>query len=377
MLEQKIKERRQTFEEFAESLETFAREHGEKGTLGLRHLHRLAAGRRTDGRPLGPVQPATARLLEHMLGHTVEELLAPPASLSIDPSEAELRQRLYASSQVDAEMIDTLRGQLGGLRRLDRQLGAPAVHDEVCMKVRQVTELLTYCTAPGTREQIAALLSELGCLAGWQALDLGQSADAWHLYSDAVAAAKISEAPSFIALAIAGQAFALADVGRTIDAAEVLAHAKKDAGHRCPRLLQSWIAAAHGEILAANGERRTSLHSFDKANSLLPSDTNASTPYVALDAVHLSRWRGHALAQCGDTGAMDVLNTALGRLDTTFVRAETSLRVDMTIALAASGDHLAFAEHADCASQLAARIGSVRQQRRISSLRQSIRCGTR
>lgn len=83
ILEQKIRERRQTFEEFAEYAETFARQHGEPGTLSVRHLQRLVAGRRSDGSPLGPMRPATARLLERIFGISVVELLAPPAAESL------------------------------------------------------------------------------------------------------------------------------------------------------------------------------------------------------------------------------------------------------------------------------------------------------
>jgi hypothetical protein len=84
VLEQMIWERRQTFEEFAEAAEVFAREHGEPGTIGVRHVQRLASGRGPGGRPLGAVRPATARLLERMLGLTVDELLAPPVGESDD-----------------------------------------------------------------------------------------------------------------------------------------------------------------------------------------------------------------------------------------------------------------------------------------------------
>ncbi|MGB3438576.1 MAG: transcriptional regulator [Actinophytocola sp.] len=78
-MEQKIWERRQTLEEFAEAVEVFAREHGEAGMIGVRHLQRLVAGRGPGGRPLGRVRPSTARLLERILGLGVDELLASPA----------------------------------------------------------------------------------------------------------------------------------------------------------------------------------------------------------------------------------------------------------------------------------------------------------
>lgn len=80
VLEQKIGERRQTLEEFAEYAETFAREHAEPGTLSVRHLQRLTAGRGPKGQPLGPVRPATARLLERIFGTSVDELLRPPSA---------------------------------------------------------------------------------------------------------------------------------------------------------------------------------------------------------------------------------------------------------------------------------------------------------
>jgi hypothetical protein len=63
VLEQKIWERRQTLEEFAEFAELFAREHSEPGTLGSRHLQRLASGHGPKGRPLGPVKVPVPELL--------------------------------------------------------------------------------------------------------------------------------------------------------------------------------------------------------------------------------------------------------------------------------------------------------------------------
>ncbi|RDI31863.1 hypothetical protein [Lentzea flaviverrucosa] len=78
VLEQRIWERRLTLEEFVEEAELYAREHREPGTLGLRHLQRLVAGRRSADEPLGQVKASTARLLENMFGSTVEVLLSPP-----------------------------------------------------------------------------------------------------------------------------------------------------------------------------------------------------------------------------------------------------------------------------------------------------------
>jgi 8-oxo-dGTP diphosphatase len=81
VLELRIRQRRQTFEEFSEYVEKFAREHGEKGTLSVRHLQRLAAGSRPGDTPLGSLRPATARLLERIFDANIEELLASPDQL--------------------------------------------------------------------------------------------------------------------------------------------------------------------------------------------------------------------------------------------------------------------------------------------------------
>jgi hypothetical protein len=368
VLEQKIRERRQTFEEFAAYVEEFAREHNEPATLSVRHLQRLVAGRRSDGRPLGPVQPATARLLEHILGMTIDELLAAPFAQSDD--EAELRQRLGTSSRVDETTVATLRDQLSGIRLLDRQLGATVAHDEVLIKTTQVRGLLTYSLFNGTRERLAALLSELYCLAGWQALDLGKTEDSWRYYSEAVGTAQLSRMPSFMALAAAGRACVLTDIGETKRAVDVMENTCKEADQRCSRLLRSWLAAAYGETLAADRQHKSSIRAFHRAAALLPDATSdTSGPYVALDAVHLTRWHGHALARSGDPQAVGLLTKALDGLEPTFVRAEAALHVDLVIAHSTLSQLDEADNHAQVASTLAAQIGSNRQQRRLRLLR--------
>jgi ADP-ribose pyrophosphatase YjhB (NUDIX family) len=75
-LEQRIRERRLTFEEFVAFAEGFARESGEDGTLSVRHLQRLVAGASTASR----LRPATARLLERIFDEDVGSLLSAGSS---------------------------------------------------------------------------------------------------------------------------------------------------------------------------------------------------------------------------------------------------------------------------------------------------------
>ncbi|MGW5718338.1 hypothetical protein ACWEVP_19380 [Amycolatopsis sp. NPDC003865] len=374
VLEQKIRERHQTLAEFASAAEEFARSFGEPGTLSERHLKRLAAGRRPDGTPVGRPRPATARLLERMLGLRIDELLAQPdAALAVKPSEYELRQRLSAARRVNPDVLALLQSQLTAVRRLDRQLGATTAHDEVATKISQVYRLRSHSLTPSVRSQLAALLAEFGTLAGWQALDMGWVSDSWQFYERAKAAASESGNAAFEVHCAAEQAFVLIEVNETTSAVELLNTTERRAQRTSGRLLRSWLAAAHGEALAADGQRSASLHAFDRAAGLLPSCTpTADGPYVVLDQVHLARWRGHALARIGEPEAVDVLSAALSRLDPTFARAETALRVDLATAFTTMGDREQGRAHAVRARALAAEIGSLRQQRRIDRLQAAL-----
>jgi hypothetical protein len=369
VLEQKIRERKQTFEEFAADVETFARENNEPGTLGVRHLQRLVAGRRPDSRPLGQVHLVTARLLERILGLPIEQLLAPPVAATPDESDIELHQRLYAASQIDDTTVTMLQDQLNNIRHIDRQLGATVAHNETITKADQVGALLSHATSASTRQRLASLLSELYCLAGWQALDLGMTTQSWHYYDLANSAAFESENYSFKALAEAGRAFVLVDIGETSTAVDLVARTRRTADRVCSHLTRSWLAASHGEVLAADWLSSPSLHAFDQAETLLADNTpDSGDPYMALDSVHLARWRGHALARSDAHDAVAVLSDCLEKLDPTFTRAETALRVDLASAFAVLNEQPEAAEQTNKAADLAAKIGSVRQQRRLARI---------
>lgn len=366
VLEQKIRERRQTLEEFTEYAERFAREHDEPGTLSLRHLQRLITGRGPNGQPLGPVRAVTARLLERIFGLSIDELLSPP---QCDDETAELRQMLDVSRRIDGTLLDLLRGQLDSIRRVDRQLGAVVAYEEVRAKASQVEKLFTHSLPGNTRQQLAVILTELNTLAGWQALDLGKIHNSWQHYERAKHAAREVGAESYEIHTAAEQAFVLLDLGETERAVGLLNDTRRRANSRCPRLLRSWLAAAHGEALAAHDQRSESLSAFDTAAELLPAEPAVlACPYVALDSVHLSRWRGHALASFADPAAVDVLSNALVELDASFTRAEAALRVDLATALATAGDHDAVLAEVDRAGRLATSIGSVRQRKRLATL---------
>lgn len=373
LLEQLIRtERGETYEEFVAYAEEYARRNRLRGTLSLRHLLRLASGRKTDGSSLAKPRPATVDLLERIFGVSIGELLAPPRNETSDRATVELRQRLNASRHVDLAVIGLLREQLDGLRRLDRQMGAIVAYGEVREKAEQVRQLHAYSLTPNVRAALAGVLSELGALAGWEALDQYDIGRSWEHHQLAKQAARESDAPGLLAHTIAQQAFVLSELGEIWSAVEQLAEARILVKRTAPRLLRAWLAAAHGEGLAVAGRRDDALRAFDAAGALLPADpVDPTLPFLFLESVHLDRWRGHALARLGDVEAVGVLTGALERLDPTFTRAETSLRVDLAVALTATGEHSGARAHADRAERLAVEIGSVRQQRRMRALARS------
>jgi tetratricopeptide (TPR) repeat protein len=370
LLEQRIRERCLTFEEFVQHAETFARDNHEPGTLSLRHLQRLVSGQQ-----LGALRPATARLLEHIFGEPIAALLAPPKTATTGDNgnpASELRQLLDVTRRVDHSAITLLHQQLDGLRRLDRQFGAVVVHDELNAKIRQVQGLTAYSLAPGTREALAALLSEMHTLAGWQALDLGDVNKSWQHHERARSAAAQSNSIPHDSHAVGEQAFVLIDAGATRDAVDLLDGARRHADTAAPPVLRAWFTAVHGEALAAHGDHAASLHAFDRAADLLPSDPTDEHPYVGFTPAHLARWRGHVLAKFGEPDAIAVLTDALNRLDPSSVRAEARTRIDLARAFAANGDRDDARTHANHATQLATQVGSARLLRRLHTLAASL-----
>jgi tetratricopeptide (TPR) repeat protein len=355
-----------TFEEFVGYAEQFAREHGEPGTLSLRHLKRLAGGAHK-----GSSRPATKRLLEAIFGQPWEQLLASPAAdQSAEPAPdgtRALSAELRHARRVTPEAIRLLASQIDTIRELDRRFGGVALRDQLLAHAAHVAHLLAYTVDDEMRRALAFILVDAYTLAGWQSLDQGHTLASWNHYRDACEAARIAESPTWLAHAQAEQAVVLSDTGETTLAAELTGHAYESTRRSAPRLLRAWLAAAHGEALAADGQQTASLRAFDESAALMPAapQPEPGSPYMALDEAHLARWRGHALARFGHSDAIAVLTDALDRHDSTFVRAETGLRVDLALAHTACGELEEAERHREQAAVLADEIGSVRQQRRL------------
>jgi tetratricopeptide (TPR) repeat protein len=269
---------------------------------------------------------------------------------------------------LDRETVEIFRHQVDHVRHVDHRFGALTQLDQLRIQIDQVQRLLTYRAGP-QRPALAGVLVEASTLAGWQALDRVALGQAWTHYERAKAAAREAESAVLLAHATAEQAFVLLDLDETTAAVDQLAHARTIANGASTPLLRAWLAAAHGETLAAAGDADDARRAFDTASSLLPADpTDPALPFLFLGDSHLDRWRGNALARVGAPDAIDQLTAALAALPADFVRARSGLLVDLAYAHAAAGDRDAALTYVRQVRRLAAQIKSDRQLRRLSQL---------
>jgi tetratricopeptide (TPR) repeat protein len=317
----------------------------------------------------GKEQPSAIyrRLFREIYGRTNAEL-GFPEEPEEDPEATELQSRLAIARTIDRETIEVFRRQVDHARHVDRRFGGVTLLDQLRTQIDQVDHLLRYSTG-GQRPALAGVLVEASTLAGWEALDRAAPGQAWTHYERAKAAAREAGSPGLLAHATAEQAFVLLDLGEITAAVEQLTYARTLADHTAACLLRAWLAAAHGEALAAAGHADDARRAFDTADTLLPPNpVDPELPFVFLGDSHLDRWRGHALTRIGAPEAIDQLTDALPRLPTEFLRARSALLIDLSYAYAASGDREAALAHARQARRLATQIKSDRQLRQLSRL---------
>jgi tetratricopeptide (TPR) repeat protein len=231
----------------------------------------------------GKEQPSETyqRLFREIYGRTNTELGFPDAPED-NPEAAELRNRLTLARTIDHHTVEIFRHQIDHARHIDRRFGALTQLDQLRTQIDQVQHLLTYRASP-QRPALAGVLVEASTLAGWQALDRAALSQAWTHYERAKTAAREADSPALLAHATAEQAFVLLDLNETTAAVDQLTHARTIAHGTATPLLQAWLAAAHGETLAAAGHADDARRAFDTASHLLPADPiDPALPFLFL-----------------------------------------------------------------------------------------------
>jgi tetratricopeptide (TPR) repeat protein len=277
---------------------------------------------------------------------------------------SDLAERVAATRRIDRGIVELLRAHTNSFRLVDRQLGACAVFEQLACHIAQIETLCESAGAPGTGPGLATALAEASTLAGWQALDLGMTTTAWSYYELAKSAAREAGDPNVLAHATAEQAYVLIDSGRHEEAIEQVAAAKGQI-QRLPPRLAAWLHSAEAEVHAVAAAATVAQRSLELAAARCPaSPADSELPYLALDEVHLERWRGCTLAYLGDPAAVRQLSGALVRMDRTFTRAAAGLHSDLALALARAGERDEARHHMHRAQRLADMVGSARQRRR-------------
>jgi hypothetical protein len=251
-------------------------------------------------------------------GRTDEELGVGEPIPAENPDN-DLIARLATAQAVSVTEVGIMRQQVEHIRALDRQLGAPAVLEQLRALMATMTDLLTYSLRPGIREPLAAVLADAGALAGWQALDVGTVGRAWRHYETAKSAAREARSDALLAHAMGEQSFALLDVGDNQHAVELVRDARMLTARAGPPLLTAWLHAAEAEAHAAARDDQGCRRSLDSADAALPADTSdPALPFIFLSEAHLARWRGNCLVRLGDTAAVEHSLPALAAMDATF-----------------------------------------------------------
>jgi hypothetical protein len=132
------------------------------------------------------------------------------------------------------------------------------------------------------------------------------------------------------------------------------------ARRRASNRVLAWLYSAQAEMTARLGEHAASRTALELAAAALPAGDELRDPDVSgimLNADHLLRWRGNALAVLGDQAATDELYQALTRLDATFTRAEAGLRCDLAQAHLARGELTEARQHTSAPGNLRTRPG--------------------
>ncbi|MFJ5294033.1 XRE family transcriptional regulator [Streptomyces sp. NPDC088348] len=321
-----------------------------------------------------PISDRYARILRPLLGVTDDELSGaasgPKAPAEVDGYD-ELMSRIDSSRAVSLTMVKTFMDQTELLRTVDRQMGAASLVDQMAGHLTTLEDALTFAVLPETRRPVAQALAGAATLAAWQALDAGAVERAWRHYELAKRAAQEADEPMYLAHATAEQAYVLCDAGRPALAVDLVRNAQHVGGDRISPRLKAWLYAAEAELCAKAGMEDDCRRALSAATSCLPEGSEARDPdmlSIFLNAGHLERWRGNALALLGDDAAVSSLYMALDAVDPSFIRATSGLRCDLSQAHLARGEYDQAMEHLQQARLLANRTGSVRHRRRIELL---------
>jgi transcriptional regulator with XRE-family HTH domain len=240
-------------------------------------------------------------------------------------------------SRVDSALLEDLDMLTNSYRRMARRLGAPAIYEEMERHLGRVRSLRASHMSDSSRQRLEGVVADVAALTGWQALDMGNEAEAWRHLREAAAAARDAEQPTLHAFVIAQTGYIPLLSGNARAALPLLEQAEAIAYRHATPAFRAWLAAARAEGLAGVGDRAGSLRMLGRAElhiSRAKRGEERTHSVRHFDESHLLRWRGQCLVALGRAEEADqVLRASLATVDPSFVRARAGMLLDLASAL--------------------------------------------
>ncbi|WP_007023462.1 hypothetical protein [Saccharomonospora iraqiensis] len=265
--------RQETLQEFAEYAERFARDHGEPGTLSVRHLDRLVNGRGLHGKPLGKPRPATARLLERIFGIPIDVLLAPYV-----PEKERAQVDGHAPSlRLDDAYVETLHSRIAELVDLDLYLGGDHSSTIALQLFRSVHRKLgaNRCD-PALERDLYAAAGELGEVAGWLLFDAGKHDLVRRINHEALHLSRLAGDHSMELLTLQNMSMHAGHLGRPSEALRI-ARMVLETNTLSPRL-EALFRTREARALALGGAGTAAERTFRQAHSLYQDGVRDEDP---------------------------------------------------------------------------------------------------
>lgn len=262
---------------------------------------------------------------------------------AVEPAQATVPQlAIETPAHIDAGLLDDLDALTDTYRRMDRRLGAPAIYDEMTRHLYRVTSLRAASMTATDRARLDGVVADVAALAGWQALDMGNAAEAWRQLKEAGAAAREAGNPTLHAFIVAQTGYIPLLSGNPRSALPLLEQAESIAYRQATPTFRAWLSAARAESLAGVGDVDGCLRALDRAElhiSRARPGEELTHSVAHFDESHMLRWRGQCLVQLGRVReAEDVLRASLTKIDASFVRARSGVLLDLASALAQQGE---------------------------------------
>jgi transcriptional regulator with XRE-family HTH domain len=198
---------------------------------------------------------------------------------------------------------------------------------------RQMTRMRLVISEPqplAVRRRCVALLGILSGVAGHLALDLGHHSQAEGMFRVGQLAAHEADNHDLAAWIAATQSIGPFYAGRVATAADLLAHAEREAAQGSSQRRRAWAAALHARALAAAGRHHDALAALDRAHAHLAATADPPSGTDFFDQHRLDGLAGecHLLLR-EPKPAAHLLGQALARRDTSDAKGRALLTLNL------------------------------------------------